>query len=97
MIASANNAAASAVKSLRVKALLDEVPKTHIASKVGLNRMTVGKHLKSDDMSLSEFIKTAFALNANPAQVLARPSNPPRQKKRHPPLRMPRSNERRFK
>ena len=71
MIASANNAAASAVKSLRVKALLDEVPKTHIASKVGLNRMTVGKHLKSDDMSLSEFIKTAFALNANPAQVLA--------------------------
>ena len=56
MIASANNAAASAVKSLRVKALLDEVPKTHIASKVGLNRMTVGKHLKSDDMSLSEFI-----------------------------------------
>lgn len=71
MIASANNAAASAVKSLRVKALLDEVPKTYIASKVGLNRMTVGKHLKSDDISLSEFIKTAIALNANPAQVLA--------------------------
>lgn len=47
-IASANNTAASAAKSLRVKVLLDEVPKTYIASKVGLSRMTVGKHLKSD-------------------------------------------------
>lgn len=59
------------MKSLRVKALLDEVPKTHIASKVGLSRTTVGKHLKSDDMSLSEFIKTATALNADPVRVLA--------------------------
>lgn len=47
-IASANNIAASAVKSLRVKVLLDEVLKTYIASKVGLSRMTVGKYLKSD-------------------------------------------------
>ncbi|ERI87669.1 hypothetical protein HMPREF3193_01014 [Bifidobacterium breve] len=47
-IASANNTAASAVKSLRVKVLLDEVLKTYIASKVGLSRMTVGKYLKSD-------------------------------------------------
>ena len=61
-----NTTAASAVKSLRVKALLDEVPKTRIARELGISRPTVAKRLKGDDMSLSEFIKTAQILNADP-------------------------------
>lgn len=65
-----NTIAASAVKSLRVKALLDEVPKTRIARELGVSRPTVAKRLKGDDMSLSEFIKTAQILNADPVQVL---------------------------
>lgn len=67
----ANKPAASAVKSLRVKALLDGVPKTVIAAAVGLNRVTVGKHLKKADMSLDEFVETALAIGADPVQVLA--------------------------
>lgn len=65
-----NTIAASAVKSLRVKALLDEVPKTRIARELGVSRPTVAKRLKGDDMSLSEFIKTAQILDADPVQVL---------------------------
>lgn len=67
----ANTPAASAVNSLRVKALLDEVPKTYIASQVGLSRESVRKHLKSDDMYLSEFINIALAINADPVRILA--------------------------
>lgn len=70
MMSHGNTTAASAVKSLRVKALLDEVPKTRIARELGISRPTVAKHLKGDDMSLSEFIKTAQILNADPVQVL---------------------------
>lgn len=70
MMSHGNTTAASAVKSLRVKALLDEVPKTRIARELGVSRPTVAKRLKGDDMSLSEFIKTAQILNADPVQVL---------------------------
>lgn len=70
MMSHGNTIAASAVKSLRVKALLDEVPKTRIARELGVSRPTVAKRLKGDDMSLSEFIKTAQILNADPVQVL---------------------------
>ena len=67
----AHTAAASAVRSLRVQALLSEVPKTQIAKNVGVNRMTVAKHLKSDDMSLNMFIRTAQAIKADPVKILA--------------------------
>lgn len=65
-----NTTAASAVKSLRIKALLDEVPKNKIARELGVSRATVAKRLKSDDMKLSEFIQTARILGADPVQVL---------------------------
>jgi hypothetical protein len=71
LLTGANSAAASAVKSLRVKSLLDEVPKTRIARHVGVSRQAVAKHLKSDDMRLSEFIKTAQTLGEDPIQVLS--------------------------
>ena len=70
-IALAKQQAASAVKSLRDKSLLDEVPKTSIAQKTGVDRNTVRHRLKADDMPLSAFIGTAQALNADPVQVLA--------------------------
>lgn len=62
---------ASAVKSLRVKALLDEVPKTEIARKTGMNRATVRKYLKGDDIKLSAFVQLARAIGADPVEVLA--------------------------
>lgn len=65
-----NTTAASVVKSLRIKALLDEVPKNKIARELGVSRPTVAKRLKSDDMKLSEFIQTARILGADPVQVL---------------------------
>ncbi len=65
-----NTTAASAVKSLRIKALLDEVPKNKIARELGVSRTTVAKRLKGDDMKLSEFIQTARILGADPVQVL---------------------------
>lgn len=65
-----DNIAASAVNSLRVKALLDEVPKTQIAREVGVSRQTVRKQLSGGDMSLSAFIRTAKAVGADPVQVL---------------------------
>ncbi|MEE8666938.1 MAG: hypothetical protein SOI64_01095 [Bifidobacterium mongoliense] len=36
-----------------------------------MNRQVVARHLKSGDMRLSEFIKTAHALGADPVKVLA--------------------------
>ena len=65
-----NTTAASAVKSLRIKALLDEVPKNKIARELGVSRPTVANRLKGDDMKLSEFIQTARILGADPVQVL---------------------------
>lgn len=61
----------SAVKSLRAKALLDEVPKTQIAEDLGVTRQTVARRLKSNDMMLSDFISTAEAIGADPVDVLA--------------------------
>ncbi|WP_223848100.1 hypothetical protein [Bifidobacterium tissieri] len=51
--------------------MLNEVPKTQIARAVGVNRMTVAKHLKGEDMSLKMFISTAQAIRADPVQILA--------------------------
>lgn len=65
-----DNTAASAVKSLRVQSLLAEVPKTKIAQAVGINRLSVAKHLKSDDMRLSEFIATAQTVGVDPVKIL---------------------------
>ena len=61
----------SAVKSLRAKALLDEVPKTQIAEDLGVTRQTVARRLKANDMMLSDFISTAEAIGADPVDVLA--------------------------
>ncbi|WP_172147200.1 hypothetical protein [Bifidobacterium panos] len=61
----------SAVKSLRAKALLDEVPKTQIAEDLGVTRQTVARRLKANDMMLSDFISTAEAVGADPVDVLA--------------------------
>jgi DNA invertase Pin-like site-specific DNA recombinase len=61
--------AASAVNSLRVKSLLDEVPKTEIAERTGVTRLTVAKRLKRKDMSLSAFIDTADAIGADPLKI----------------------------
>lgn len=65
------SATSSAVKSLRAKALLDEVPKTQIARATGVNRATVGRRLKSRDMMLGAFIDTSLAIGADPVRVLA--------------------------
>lgn len=58
------------MKSLRVQSLLAEVPKTKIAQAVGINRLSVAKHLKSDDMRLSEFIATAQTVGVDPVKIL---------------------------
>ena len=71
----ANSTAASAIRSLRVKALLDEVPKTEIAKEVGLSRQTAAKRLKSTDMRLSEVIAIAEMLGENPGQVIVDAAN----------------------
>lgn len=71
----ANSTAASAIRSLRVKALLNEVPKTEIAKEVGLSRQTAAKRLKSTDMRLSEFIAIAEMLGENPGQVIVDAAN----------------------
>jgi ribosomal protein S7 len=79
----ATTIAASAVKSLRVKSLLDEVPKTAIAREMGVNRATVAKRLKSDDISLGAFIEMSDAIGADPVEVLqqAIQKHQPRRKK----------------
>ncbi|MDF7641753.1 hypothetical protein PT279_09170 [Bifidobacterium sp. ESL0784] len=46
------------------------MPKTKIAQAVGINRLSVAKHLKSDDMRLSEFIATAQTVGADPVKIL---------------------------
>lgn len=71
-IALAKQQAASAVKSLRDQSLLDEVPKTLIAKKTQVDRNTVTHRLKASDMTLSAFIATAQAINADPVDVLDR-------------------------
>ena len=65
----------SAVKGLRVKALLAEVPKTAIARKLGVNRATVAKTLKGNDIKLSAFVQTAQMVGADPVQLLAEAMN----------------------
>ncbi|MFC2617633.1 MAG: hypothetical protein ACFNZP_00155 [Bifidobacterium dentium] len=77
-----NTTAASAVKSLRIKALLDEVPKNKIARELGVSRPTVAKRLKGDDMKLSEFIQTARILGADPSPGIGR--RDPRRKTKKP-------------
>ena len=69
-VSSAKTVAATAVKSLRVKALLDEVPKTAIAEQIGVSRATVARRFKYDDIPLSAFISTAQAIDADPVEVL---------------------------
>lgn len=70
LFASGNKIAASAVKSLRDKSLLDEVPKTEIARKTGVSRNSVAKRLKSGDMKISVFLDTASAVGADPLAIL---------------------------
>ncbi|RSX53975.1 hypothetical protein D2E25_0281 [Bifidobacterium goeldii] len=69
-IALAKQQASSAVKSLRDKSLLDEVPKKLIAQKTGVDRNTVTHRLRSSDMLLSAFLGTARAIGADPVKVL---------------------------
>lgn len=69
-ITHANSQAASAIRSLRVKALLDEVPKTKIARQLGTSRQTVAKRLKAKDMPLSEFIAISELLGVSAGEVL---------------------------
>lgn len=59
------------MKSLRDKSLLDEVSKTSIAQKTGVERNTVRHRFKAGDMPLSAFIGTAQTLNADPVQILS--------------------------
>ncbi|MDE5641275.1 MAG: helix-turn-helix transcriptional regulator [Bifidobacterium castoris] len=65
-----DNAAASAIRSLRIETLLKEVSKTELARATGLHRQTVAKVLKSNDMSLSTFIGLCKAADLNPAELV---------------------------
>lgn len=71
MAAHAYTPAASAIRSLRVRTLLEEVPKTRLAKELGVNRATVSKYLKADDMSLNMFLSIAKAANVDPIPLLA--------------------------
>lgn len=71
MAAHAYTPAASAIRSLRVRTLLDEVPKTRLAKALGVNRATVSKYLKADDMSLNMFLNIAKAANVDPIPLLS--------------------------
>lgn len=66
----AYNPAASAIKELRIRTLVDEVPKTQIAREIGVNRSTVAKYLKADDMSLNMFLQIAKAADVDPIPIL---------------------------
>lgn len=70
MLTNANNPAASAIRSLRVQTLLDEVPKTRIAQALGVSRPTVAKYLKADDMSLNMFLSIADIIGADAADII---------------------------
>lgn len=71
MTAHAYSPASSAIRSLRVQTLLDEVPKTKLAQELGVNRATISKYLKSDDMSLDMFLSIAKAANVDPIKILS--------------------------
>lgn len=65
-----NSPADLAIKALRVKVLLDEVPKTELAKSIGIKRTTLGEHLKSKDMSINEYLEIASYLKVNPLELL---------------------------
>ncbi|KFI65723.1 hypothetical protein [Bifidobacterium cuniculi] len=65
-----NTVAASAIRSLRVQTLLDEVPKTRIAQALGVSRPTVAKYLKADDMSLDMFLSIADIVGVDAADII---------------------------
>lgn len=65
-----NNIAASAMKRLRVEAMLREVPKTQIAQITGLHRQTVAKYMRSPNAPLDAFIAISAAIGTNPAQII---------------------------
>lgn len=75
IVSSPEHIAASAIKKLRVGAFLSEVPNTHIAQETGMSRQTVGKKLKSKDMSLVDFIALAQATAQNPVRLLGDAEN----------------------
>lgn len=70
MAAHAYSTASSAIRSLRVQTLLDEVPKTKLAQELGVNRATISKYLKSDDMSLDMFLSIAKVADIDPIKIL---------------------------
>ena len=71
MLASVSKMTASAVKSLRDHSLLDEVPKTEIAKKTGVDRNTVAHRFRAGDMPLSAFIGTSLAIGLDPSKIIA--------------------------
>lgn len=67
----------AAIRNLRIGAFLSETPNTDIAKAVGLSRQTIGKKLKSKDMSLLEFVDIASATGQDPAQLLEKAQKMP--------------------
>lgn len=65
-----NSPADLAIRALRVKVLLDEVPKTDIAKSTGIGRSTVTKRLKSKDISLNEYVAISQYVGIDPLKLL---------------------------
>lgn len=65
-----NSPADLAIKTLRVKVLLNEVPKTGIAKSTGIGRSTVTKRLKSKDISLNEYVAISQYVGIDPLKLL---------------------------
>jgi nitrogenase subunit NifH len=80
---SSKQVAASAVELLHKSALVSEVPKTQIARRVGTRRQTVAKRFEKGDMKMTDYLKTAEAVGADPVEVLqqAIQKHQPRRKK----------------
>lgn len=62
--------AKKAIDNLRIARLLEEKPKTELAQELGINRMTIARRLKSEDVMLSDYLAIATALGVDPIENL---------------------------
>lgn len=63
-------AAKIAIENLRIAAFRDDVTNIELAEKMHMHRQTIGKLLRSDDMSLETFLALADELHLNPAELI---------------------------
>jgi len=69
--ASATQLAGEVVNRLREKTLLSEVPRTEIAKRTNVDRMTITRRLHRTDMTLSAFFAMSKAIGVEPEQIIA--------------------------